>query len=89
MKRTIGIFIFFVLTLSIFTVSVNAINDGIEKGMGRGIPLDDDQDGIPNKDDPDFVKTYQNQDNMNDNDGDGIPNGQNYDFVPFKNGTQT
>ena len=86
MKRTIGIFIIFALVLSIFTVSVSAING--EQGAGSGM-LDDDNDGIPNKDDQDYVKTNQNQDNMEDDDGDGIPNGQDEDFIPLEDGTQT
>jgi len=92
MKQAIRIFIAFALILSLFTGAVSAIGDGQGtkqgKGDGTGIPLDDDGDGIPNRDDPDFEKTYQNQDNMNDDDGDGIPNGQDEDYVPLEDGTQ-
>ena len=97
MKHIIGTFIIFVLVLSVLIGSVSAVNegmgtgqgtgDGIGNGSGDGTPADDDNDGIPNKDDPDYVKTYQNQDNRdNDDDGDGIPNGQDDDFVPSEDG---
>ena len=63
---------------------------------------DDDGDGIPNGQDPDYVKTGagkgkglafvdENGDGINDNapddDGDGIPNGQDPDYVKPQDGT--
>ena len=56
-------------------------------GNGTGL-LDDDGDGILNKDDPDFERAYINQNDVLDDDGDGIPNGQDDDYVPTSNGSQ-
>ena len=68
---------------------VDANNDGINDNA-----MDDDGDGIPNGQDPDYVGTSTghgrgfvdvNGDGINDNapdhDGDGIPNGQDPDYV--------
>ena len=64
--------------------------------------LDDDGDGIPNGQNPDYVRTGtgkgkgltfvdENGDGINDNapdlDGDGIPNGQDPDYVKPQDGT--
>jgi len=67
---------------------VDANNDGINDNA-----MDEDGDGIPNGQDPDYTGTTQgngrgfideNGDGINDNapdhDGDGIPNGQDPDF---------
>jgi len=45
---------------------------------------DADGDGIPNKDDEDYEKSYVN---MKDDDGDGIPNKDDDDYVKPQDGS--
>ncbi len=89
MKKVISLLLALTLVFSILT-SVSAYGNGQGKGSGdgTGTPLDDDGDGIPNRDDPDYVKSYKNQDNMKDDDNDGVPNGQDNDFESSLSGTK-
>ncbi len=106
MKRILSL-----LALAVFALTFTVANTSTSHAQGKpankgfvdanadGIndnAMDDDGDGIPNGQDPDWTGTCENTngrgfvdadgDGINDNapdaDGDGIPNGQDPDFVP-------